>query len=206
VLSLDSDTGRLYWDAMSLAGDYAQAGRDLVLEQVLDIIGARGVEWVRNNHNLAWREQHEIDGREQEVIVVRKGATPAFPGQLGFVGGSMGDDAVIVRGTDTDESRATLRSTVHGAGRVMSRTQAAGKMNWKTRTRSGGRISREMMLEWLADKGVTLRGGGTDESPQAYKRLDDVLAAHAGSIEIVHRLRPVGVAMAGEGEFDPYKD
>ena len=206
VLLLDSDTGRLYWEAMSLAGDYAQAGRDLVLLQALAIIGANGTEWVRNNHNLAWKEQHEIDGRQLDVIVVRKGATPAFPGQLGFVGGSMGDDAVIVRGVDTAEAKAALRSTVHGAGRVMSRTQAAGRMNWKTRTRSGGQITREMMHDWLAEKGVSLRGGGTDESPHAYKRLDNVLAAHAGSIEIVHRLRPVGVAMAGEGEFDPYKD
>jgi tRNA-splicing ligase RtcB len=206
VLALDSDTGRLYWEAMTLAGDYAEAGRDLVLRQTLEILGAFGVEWIRNNHNLAWRERHAIDGRDVDVIVVRKGATPAFPGQMGFVGGSMGDDAVIVRGVDTDEAKAALHSTVHGAGRVMSRTQAAGKMNWKTRTRSGGRITREMMHDWLAGKGVTLRGGGTDESPHAYKRLDDVLAAHAGSIEVVHRLRPVGVAMAGEGEFDPYKD
>jgi len=206
VLSLSDDLGRLYWEAMSLAGDYAQAGRDLVLDQALEIIGANGVSWVRNNHNLAWRERHDIDGVSREVIVIRKGATPAFPGQLGFVGGSMGDDAVIVRGVDSPEARATLHSTVHGAGRVMSRTQAAGKMNWKTRTRSGGKITRQMMLDWLAEKGVSLRGGGTDESPHAYKRLDTVLAAHAGSIEVVHRLRPVGVAMAGEGEFDPYKD
>ncbi len=206
VLPLDSDAGRLYWDAMSLAGDYAQAGRDLVLQQALTIVGANGIDWIRNNHNLAWKEWHAIDGRTVDAVVVRKGATPAFPGQLGFVGGSMGDDAAIVRGVDTDEARAALHSTVHGAGRVMSRTQAAGRMNWKTRTRSGGKITREMMHDWLAAKGVSLRGGGTDESPHAYKRLDAVLAAHAGSIEIVHRLRPVGVAMAGEGEFDPYRD
>jgi tRNA-splicing ligase RtcB (3'-phosphate/5'-hydroxy nucleic acid ligase) len=206
TLRLDQDLGRLYWDAMGLAGEYARVGRDLVLQQVLDILGAKGVTWIRNNHNLAWKEMHEIDGRSVEVIVVRKGATPAFPGQLGFVGGSMGDDAVIVRGVDTQEARDALRSTVHGAGRVMSRTQAAGKMNWKTRTRSGGQVTREMMLSWLAAKGVSLRGGGTDESPQAYKRLDQVLKAHEDSIEVVHRLRPVGVAMAGEGESDPYKD
>lgn len=206
VLRLDTHLGSLYWDAMELAGEYARAGRDLVLRQVLAILGAEPMEWVRNNHNLAWRETHQIEGEYREVIVVRKGATPAFPGQLGFVGGSMGDDAAIVRGVDTDEAEASLRSTIHGAGRVMSRTQAAGKMNWKTRTRSGGRISREMMLAWLDQRGTVLRGGGTDEAPQAYKRLDDVLAAHAGSIEVVMRLRPIGVAMAGEFEFDPYKD
>jgi tRNA-splicing ligase RtcB len=206
VLRLDSTVGQLYWDAMQLAGDYATTGRDLVLNQVLRILGAHGVEWIRNNHNLAWREQQVIDGDSADVIVVRKGATPAFPGQLGFVGGSMGDDAVIVRGVDTDEASAALHSTVHGAGRVMSRTQAAGKMNWKTRTRAGGQISREMMRSWVESKGVTLRGGGTDESPHVYKRLSEVLDQHADSIEIVHRLRPFGVAMAGEGEFDPYKD
>ncbi|MGH9176300.1 MAG: RtcB family protein, partial [Vicinamibacterales bacterium] len=199
VLSLSSDLGHLYWEAMELAGDYANAGRDLVLRQVLDILGADGLEWIRNNHNLAWKERHQIDGEEVDAVVVRKGATPAAPGQLGFVGGSMGDDAVIVRGVDTGEARDALSSTVHGAGRVMSRTRAAGRMNWKTRHRAGGQITRQMMLEWLETKGVSLRGGGTDESPHAYKRLDDVIAAHAGTIEIVHRLRPVGVAMAGEG-------
>ena len=206
VLSLSDDTGRLYWNLMELAGDYARVGRDLVLDQVLDVLRAQGSDRIRNNHNLAWRETHVIDGVLRDVIVVRKGATPAFPNQLGFIGGSMGDDAVVVRGLDTEESVAAMRSTVHGAGRVMSRTRAAGRMNWKTRTRSGGEISRSMMLEWLDRKGVVLRGGGTDESPHVYKRLDDVLRAHAGTIEVVHRLRPIGVAMANEGELDPYKD
>ena len=206
VLPLSDDTGRLYWNLMELAGDYARVGRDLVLDQVLDVLGTHGFERIRNNHNLAWRENHVINGVSREVIVVRKGATPAFPGQLGFIGGSMADDAVIVRGLDTDESVAALRSTVHGSGRVMSRTRAAGRMNWKTRTRSGGEITRSVMLEWLTQKGVVLRGGGTDESPHVYKRLDDVLGAHAGTIEVVHRLRPIGVAMANEGEIDPYKD
>jgi tRNA-splicing ligase RtcB len=206
VLALSSAIGELYWQAMNLAGDYARVGRDLVLRQALDVLGAQGLRWVRNNHNLAWKERHVLDGSELDVIVVRKGATPAFPGQEGFVGGSMGDDAVIMRGIDSDESRSALRSTIHGAGRVMSRTQAAGKFNWKTRTRSGGAITRQMMLDWLADRNVTLRGAGTDESPQAYKRLDDVLAAHLGSVEVVHRLRPIGVAMAGDNEYDPYKD
>jgi tRNA-splicing ligase RtcB len=206
VLSLTDDLGTYYWEAMELAGEYAKAGRDLVLRQVLNILGARGLQWIRNNHNLAWKERHLIDGEAIDVVVVRKGATPAFPGQLGFVGGSMGDDAVIVRGVDSKESTAALRSTVHGAGRVMSRTRAAGKMNWKTRSRAGGEVTRAMMHDWLADKGVVLRGGGTDESPHVYKRLDAVLDAHRDSIEVVHRLRPIGVAMAGEGEFDPYKD
>jgi tRNA-splicing ligase RtcB len=206
VLDLDTPTGADYWTAMSLAGDYATAGRDLVLEQVLDVLGARGLEWVRNNHNLAWRERHLVDGVEQDLVVVRKGATPAFPGQLGFVGGSMGDDAVIVRGVDTADARAGLYSTVHGAGRVMSRTQAAGRKNWRTGERSGGKVTREMMLDWVRKKGVVLRGAGTDEAPHCYKRLDAVLRAHEGAIELVHRLRPIGVAMAGPDVRDPYKD
>jgi len=206
MLRLSDPLGQLYWNAMELAGEYAEVGRDIVLDQTLNILGASGQTWIRNNHNLAWRERHVVDGSDMDVVIVRKGATPAFPGQYGFVGGSMGDDAVIIRGVDTDEASAALRSTVYGAGRVMRRTQAAGKMNWKTLTLSGGHVSKAMMHDWIGKKGVTLRGGGTDENPHAYKRLDAVLAAHADSIEIVHRLRPFGVAMAGEDEFDPYKD
>ncbi|PLT47576.1 Protein RtcB [Paenibacillus pasadenensis] len=138
--------------------------------------------------------------------MVRKGATPSAPGQLGFIGGSMGDISVIVRGRDTDENRDACWSTVHGAGRVMSRTQAAGKMNWKTRRRLGGEISEERMREAVRAYGVELRGAGTDESPFVYRQLQQVLDAHAGTIEVLHRLRPIGVCMAGADEHDPYKD
>jgi tRNA-splicing ligase RtcB len=128
----------------------------------------------------------------------------------------MGDDAVIVRGTlasaDAEPElariqRDALYSTVHGAGRVMSRTQAAGKRNRRTgRQLSPGRVTAEMMTEWIARKGVVLRGGGLDESPHVYRRLPEVLAAQRGTIEVVHTLRPLIVVMAGENEFDPYKD
>jgi len=146
---------------------------------------------------------------------VRKGATPAFPGQLSFVGGTMGDDSVILRGASIDDprdpravdQRAALHSTVHGAGRVMSRTAAAGKTHRKTgRVLQPGRISPEMMQRWVREKGVILRGGGLDEAPQAYRRLTDVLAAQRGTVEVVHTLRPLIVVMAGPNEFDPYKD
>jgi tRNA-splicing ligase RtcB len=204
VLSLRSGLGEAYWGAMTLAGRYAYAGRDFVARQVLGVLGARAAEAVHNHHNFAWRETH--DG--EELIVVRKGATPAWPGQRGIIGGSMGDISVIVEGVDSEESRAALRSTVHGAGRVMSRTQAAGKRRWKKgkKAPSGGLVSREMMLEWLKREGVVLRGGGTDESPHVYRRLPDVLAAHQGTLRILHTLRPMGVAMAGEDVFDPYID
>jgi tRNA-splicing ligase RtcB len=202
LLSLASAVGQDYLRAMALVGRYAYVGRDLVVEQVLGLLGARSTYSVHNHHNFAWKESH---GGE-EVIVVRKGATPCFPGQLGFVGGSMGDISVVIRGKESEEARLSLYSTVHGAGRVMSRTQAAGKMNWKTRQRSGGRISRESMMQAIRDFGVELRGAGTDESPFVYRNLQDVLTAHSNTFEILHILKPVGVVMAGEDEYDPYKD
>jgi tRNA-splicing ligase RtcB len=125
----------------------------------------------------------------------------------------MGDDAVIVRGATatTPEVLATqtaaMYSTVHGAGRVMSRTAAAGKRNRKTgRVIAPGRITPDMMHSWLKEKGVILRGGGLDESPQVYRRLPEVLAAQGPTIEVLHTLRPLIVVMAGADEFDPYKD
>jgi tRNA-splicing ligase RtcB len=164
------------------------------------MLGATVLEEVHNHHNFAWRENHF----GQDLWVVRKGATPAFPGQKGFVGGSMGDISVILQGVDSELSVEALYSTVHGAGRVMSRTAAAGKP--KRGIRQGGAVTREMMTDWIKPMGVTLRGAGTDESPHVYKRLPAVLGHHAGTIEILHTLTPIGVAMAGEDVFDPYKD
>lgn len=123
LLDADSQLGQEYVACMRLAGRYAYAGRDWVCERVADLLGAHILDEVHNHHNFAWEEEH--DG--QKLWVVRKGATPAFPGQRGFVGGSMGDVSVILEGVESDESRAALYSTVHGAGRVMSRTKAAGK-------------------------------------------------------------------------------
>lgn len=192
----------MYYRAMRLAGRYAYAGRDYVIQQVLSILGAEADIEVHNHHNYAWKEMH--NGRE--VVVVRKGATPSAPGQVGFIGGSMGDISVIVRGKDTLENQESYYSTVHGAGRIMSRTQAAGKMNWKTRTRSGGQISKEQMDRAVREFGVELRGAGTDESPFVYRQLREVLDAHVGTIDVLHVLKPIGVCMAGADEFDPYKD
>lgn len=200
LINAHTPTGQDYLEGMTLAGAYAYAGRDLVIEQVLRILGTRAEDSVHNHHNFAWREKHN----DEQLWVVRKGATPAWPGQRSFIGGSMGDPAYIVRGEDTPESRAGLYSTIHGAGRVMSRTQAAGRMNFRKGRRGGGLITRAMMLQRIGN--VVLRGGGMDEAPQAYKRIEDVIAAHAGTLTIEHVLRPVGVAMAGEDEFDPYKD
>jgi tRNA-splicing ligase RtcB len=210
LLDLSAPVGHDYWHLMELAGQYAYAGREWVARKVVSLLGANEVELVHNHHNFAWKETHGGD----DLIVVRKGATPAFPSQTGFVGGSMGDDAVIVRGvvaSATSEpgvaQREALFSTVHGAGRVMSRTQAAGKRHRKTGVvKVAGRVSEEMMREWITAKRVILRGGGLDESPHAYRRLPEVLEAQEGTIEVLHRLRPLVVVMAGADEFDPYKD
>ncbi|HEY3330090.1 MAG TPA: RtcB family protein [Capsulimonadaceae bacterium] len=203
VIDVRSSLGGDYLACMELAGRYAYAGRDWVCQEVARILGASIVEEVHNHHNYAWKETH--DGRE--LWVVRKGATPAFPGQRGFVGGSMGDDSVILEGVESDEGRHSLYSTVHGAGRKMSRTRARGKINYKTgQVITKGEISRDMMDAWVKKAGVELRGAGTDESPHCYKRLPQVLRHHAASVRILHTLKPLGVAMAGENEVDPYKD
>jgi tRNA-splicing ligase RtcB (3'-phosphate/5'-hydroxy nucleic acid ligase) len=209
LLNLEKPMGQDYWALMSLAGEYAYAGREWVARKVVALLGGREVELVHNHHNFAWREEH--DG--QRLVVIRKGATPAFPGQRGFVGGSMGDDAVIVQGAvdasgqESSLQRAALYSTVHGAGRVMSRSAAAGKVNRRTgAVIRPGVVSPRMMEDWVREKGVVLRGGGLDESPHVYRRLPDVLAAQRGTVEVLHTLRPLIVVMAGADQFDPYKD
>ena len=212
LFDLAQPLGHDYWTLMSLAGQYAYAGREWVARKVVQLLGGTELELVHNHHNFAWKEVHG----DEELVVIRKGATPAFPGQYGFIGGSMGDDAVIVRGVAVDEAeapdraavqRAALYSTVHGAGRVMSRTAAAGSRKRRPGQKSfRGAISEGMMHKWVQEKGVILRGGGVDESPHVYRRLPEVLAAQAGTLEVLHTLRPLIVVMAGAREFDPYKD
>lgn len=264
VIATDTELGQAYIAAMELAGDYAYAGRDYVIDQVLDILGARGsvVLEVHNHHNYAWLHEG--------MWVVRKGATP-LTRELAYIGGSMGDGAVIVRGAPRIVSAShpigkdlpdispddwagiagvsdigALGSAPHGAGRVMSRTRAAGKtkrvtffgctvrdcpheVTAKAWSDSGGTLTcpthtRHRMrrftrfeqksvgvvdwprVQWdLAEAGIVLRGGGADEAPEVYKNLDAVIAAHS-NIEVVHRLRTLGVVMAGPDVFDPYKD
>lgn len=209
LIDLDTPLGDAYWSLMSLAGRYAYAGRDWVAYKVVEMLGAHAIDRVHNHHNFAWKETHE--GRE--FVVIRKGATPAFPMQRGFVGGSMGDDAVILRGGVATEyesemsrlRRQTLFSTVHGAGRVMSRTVAKGKFKKRKRV-TDGVVTREMSREWTDKKGVIVRGGDVDEAPQVYRRLPDVLAAQGETVVIEHTLRPLVVVMADARTFDPYKD
>lgn len=241
VLTLGTPAGDDYWALMNLCGQYAYAGREWVTRTVVSIVGGAEVDMVHNHHNFAWKEIHKtacsigesfnkplMNYTEDEFVVVRKGATPAFPGQRGFVGGSMGDNAVILKGTDlsgtlTDDKFETadlqidaMFSTVHGAGRVMSRTEAAGKRDRKTgelkkdkitgEVLKPGKVSPQMMETWLREKGVVLRGGGLDESPHAYRRLPDVLSAQGDTITVLNTLRPLIVVMAGADEIDPYQD
>ncbi len=235
LLSIECELGQEYTAAMQLAGAYAHAGRDVVVDRVLKILGTSPTASVHNHHNFAWRETH---GGE-DWWVVRKGCTPAFPGQQGFVGATMSEQSVILEGVDTVDARAAFYSTVHGAGRRMSRTQAAGKMGVayecpehdcdffvargrhesavcprhpfarlvKRRRRiQPGLIDYDRVRADLHSRGIELRGGAADEAPDAYKRLDEVLADHGDSIRVLHRLTPIGVAMAGPDTFDPYKD
>jgi len=205
LFDLSKPLGQDYWALMELSGEYAYAGREWVARKVVELLGGLEVEMIHNHHNFAWRERHA--GRD--LIVVRKGATPAFPGQKGFVGGSMGDDAVILEGFsgNTDLQKGALYSTVHGAGRVMSRTEARGKVHRKSgKVLKPGRVTWEMLSDWLSKRQVVLKGGGLDEAPQAYRRLDQVLAAQGETITLLHRLRPLVVVMAGADEFDPYRD
>lgn len=194
VLDVDAELGQRYLAAMHLADRYAQAGRDWVVSRIQRILGGEILDTVHNHHNFAWRETHAVNGAVRDLWVVRKGATPAFPGQRCFVGGSMGDDAVILEGRDTPAAGALFHSTIHGAGRTLPRSAA------KTA------LSQAEMRHWLRRRHVAVAGGGLDESPMAYRRLHDVLAAHDDTIRILHVLRPFAVAMAGANEADPFKD
>jgi tRNA-splicing ligase RtcB len=212
LISDTSELGLDYIECMKLAGRYAYAGRDWVCDRVAKILRAKVVEEIHNHHNFAWEEEHN----GEKLWVVRKGATPAFPGQLGFVGGSMGDKSVILKGVESEESKLTLYSTVHGAGRVMGRMQAKGKFK-PIKDLSGNKtgkfecvrepmVKKEDMMKWVNDMGVELRGADVDESPFVYKRIEEVLDFHKNTVEIIHWLTPIGVCMASSDIRDPYKD
>ena len=212
VLDINSNLGSEYMEGMRIAGMYAYAGREFVARFVAEkILGAKILEEIHNHHNYAWEEEHN----GQKMWVVRKGATPAFPGQRGFVGGSMGDISVIIKGVDSQKSRDALYSTVHGAGRLMSRTEAAGKVKWifnaqkgtKIPTRvSEGKVNEVSMRQRIVNMGIELRGAGADEAPEVYRPLQSVLDFHSGTIVIEEVLQPKIVIMAGADTFDPYKD
>lgn len=179
-LDLDSEAGQEYWIAMELSGRFASANHAVIHQRVAAAAGLQASAVVENHHNFAWRARLE-DGTS--VIVHRKGATPAGPGVLGVIPGSMGDPGYVVRGRGVAEA---LHSAAHGAGRQMSRKQALNT------------IARRVRDDYLRERGVTLLGGGLDESPQAYKRIDQIIAAQADLVEIVGRFTPRIVRMADE--------
>lgn len=207
IVDMNSDIGQAYYEAMQLGGQYAYAGREWVCGAVAKIIqgSSEFTDVVHNHHNYAWIEEH--DG--EKYFVVRKGSTPALPGQRSFIGSNMSDQSVIVRGLDTEAAKENLYSTVHGAGRILSRTKAAGKFKGWGRKRvrvSPGLIDEDDMRTKMAANGVHLFGAGADEAPECYKKLDEVLAFHSDSVEVETRLTPLVVCMAGSDVRDPYKD
>ncbi|MDR3578157.1 MAG: RtcB family protein [Anaerolineaceae bacterium] len=179
-LSLDSEEGQEYWLSMELAGRFASASHYIIHQRVAAAVGLKEAMVVENHHNFAWT-QTLPDGRT--VIVHRKGATPAGMGVLGVIPGSMGDAGYVVRGRGVSSS---LESASHGAGRLMSRRAALDS------------ISKSARNDYLKERGVTLLGGGLDESPQAYKPIDQVIAAQQELVEVIGKFTPRIVRMADE--------
>lgn len=178
-LDLGSQEGQDYWNAMNLMGDYAAANHDVIHRLVSKLLGVEIISGVENHHNFAWKEIH--DGKE--VIVHRKGATPASKGELGVIPGSMADPAFVVRGTG---HAASLRSASHGAGRQMSRKKAKAKFTF-------GAVRND-----LEKKGIHILSAGADEVPGVYKDINTVMQQQADLVEIVGRFNPRIVKMCGD--------
>src|SRR5437899_3406094 len=184
-LSLDSEAGQEYWAAMELMGRYAAANHALIHKHVAANLGAEVLLDLENHHNFAWKERHVINGVEKEVIVHRKGATPAGQGVLGIIPGSMASPGFVVSVKGKPES---LNSASHGAGRAMSRKAANEKFNWKDVNR------------FLRERGVTLISAGLDEAPMAYKNIREVMAAQNDLVTVLGQFDPKLVKMAPSGE------
>ncbi len=179
-LDMDSAEGQEYWMAMNLAGDYASACHEVIHQRLTKAIGGEVLVKVENHHNFAWKEK--LNG--EEVIVHRKGATPASKGVMGIIPGSMTAPGYLVRGKG---EALSIHSASHGAGRQMSRTQAIKN------------IKHEDMRKMLKDHGVTLIGAGLDEAPMAYKDIDMVMAAQTGLVDVLAKFTPKLVRMADDG-------
>jgi tRNA-splicing ligase RtcB len=177
-LDLEEEAGIEYWLAMNLAGDYASACHHIIHEKIASQFGRAPIRMVENHHNFAWKESHE----GQEVIVHRKGATPAGKGILGIIPGSMTAAGFIIKGR---AESASISSASHGAGRKMSRTAAINS------------ITQNALKDMLGKHGVRLLGGGLDEAPHAYKDIDTVMAAQKKLVEVVGKFIPKIVKMDG---------
>ncbi|HEU4694967.1 MAG TPA: RtcB family protein, partial [Vicinamibacterales bacterium] len=185
-LDLATEAGQEYWAAMELMGGYAAANHALIHAHIARSLGVDVMLDIENHHNFAWRERHRLpDGSEADVIVHRKGATPAGAGIVGIIPGSMGTPGYVVRGKGV---AASLNSAAHGAGRRMSRTKAKAMFTWDT------------AQTFLRERGVTLLSAGLDEVPMAYKNIDDVMAAQSDLVEPLARFDPRLVKMAPGSE------
>lgn len=184
-LPLDSPEGREYWNAMQLMGRYASANHELIHRAIARALGDKVILDVENHHNFAWMEKHLVDGRPREVVVHRKGATPAQTGVLGVIPGSMASPAFLVRGRGSEDS---LHSAAHGAGRIMSRSQAKQTFTWNA--------ARKV----LAEHDVRLISAGLDEVPMVYKDINQVMAAQTDLVETVARFDPKIVKMCPAGD------
>ena len=186
-LDLDSEPGLEYWSAMELMGHYAAANHACIHRHMAGHLGAEVLLDLENHHNFAWREKISIAGQspDREVVVHRKGATPAGRGVLGIIPGSMASPAFVVRGKG---NREAMNSAAHGAGRVMSRKRAMRSLNWPDANRM------------LRERGVTLISAGLDEVPFVYKNIEEVMAAQTDLVDIVARFDPRLVKMAPQGE------
>lgn len=180
-LDMDTDAGQEYWAAMNLMGEYAAANHAVIHREIQRALKADVLVQVENHHNFAWKEIHN----GKEVIVHRKGATPASQGELGVIPGSMASPAYLVRGKGLD---ASLRSASHGAGRVMSRRKAKNSFTWS---------DTKKMLE---QRGVTLISAGLDEVPGVYKDIETVMGHQRDLVESIARFDPKIVKMAPPGE------
>jgi tRNA-splicing ligase RtcB (3'-phosphate/5'-hydroxy nucleic acid ligase) len=185
-LDLSSEAGQEYWTAMELMGAYAAANHELIHASMARALAVEVLLDVENHHNYAWRERHQLpDGSEADVIVHRKGATPAGAGVLGIIPGSMGTPGYVVKGKGVARS---LNSASHGAGRRMSRTRAKELFTW------------DAAQQFLRERNVTLLSAGLDEVPMAYKDIDTVMAAQSDLVEPLAKFEPRLVKMAPAGE------
>jgi tRNA-splicing ligase RtcB len=176
-LDLDEEAGQEYWLAMNLAGAYAKACHDQIHHRLAAALGEQPLVTIENHHNFAWKEE-DSDGNE--IIVHRKGATPAAAGVLGIIPGSMTAPGFIVRGKGNPTS---LNSASHGAGRVMSRSQAKST------------LSKKEVAKAVKKAGITLLGSGIDEAPQVYKDIHQVMAQQESLVEVIGTFKPVIVRM-----------
>jgi tRNA-splicing ligase RtcB len=184
-LSLDDEDGQEYWAAMNLMGRYAAANHALIHKHIAKKVGAHVILDIENHHNFAWKETHTVGGETREVIVHRKGATPAGEGVLGIIPGSMASPGYVVRGKGKPES---LHSASHGAGRVMSRSKAMQSFTWSA------------VKKQLAAAGVELLSAGLDEVPGVYKDIEQVMAAQTDLVDVLGRFDPKLVKMCPAGD------